>query len=245
DDDGVTFRSHIDGSPHRFTPESAIAVQAALGSDIAMALDQCPPGASARPVVEQALRRTTAWARRCLDAPLAKDQVLFGILRAAPVPALRGPPPDEPAPLPFAGLALGGFSVGEPIADMYATLDAFAHELPADRPRYLMGVGTPEDIERAVAAGIDMFDCVMPTRNARNGQHFTSTGKVVFPHAKQRLDTGPLDPDCPCETCTRYSRAYLRHLFHAREILYARLATLHNLTYYLRLVRALRAEILG
>jgi queuine tRNA-ribosyltransferase len=244
DDDGVTFRSHVDGSPHRFTPESAVAVQAALGSDIAMALDQCPPGASPRPVVEKAIQRTTAWARRCLDAPLARDQVLFGILQGGTDLDLRRRHLDELGPLPFAGLALGGFSVGEPIADMYATLDAFVHELPADRPRYLMGVGTPEDIERAVAAGVDMFDCVMPTRNARNGQLFTSAGKIVISHAKHRLDTGPVDPECPCETCTRHSRAYLRHLFVAREILYSRLATLHNLTFYLRLVRRLRAQVL-
>jgi queuine tRNA-ribosyltransferase len=138
-----------------------------------------------------------------------------------------------------------GFSVGEPIPEMYRCLDEIAGELPAERPRYLMGVGTPEDIRRAVAAGIDMFDCVLPTRNARNGQLFTGEGKLVISNARYRTDAGPVDPACPCETCARYSRAYLRHLFMAREILYARLATLHNLTHYLRLVRELRSEILG
>jgi queuine tRNA-ribosyltransferase len=244
DDDGVTFRSHVDGSAHRFTPESSIAVQRTLGSDIVMAFDQCPPGAGPRPVVEQAMARTTAWARRCLDAPLGPEQALFGILQGGADVGLRRRHLDELGPLPFAGFALGGFSVGEPIAEMYAALDAFAHELPADKPRYLMGVGTPDDIARAVAAGVDMFDCVMPTRNARNGQLFTSAGKLAISNAKFRLDTAPVDPDCPCETCARYSRAYLRHLFYAKEILYARLATLHNLTHYLRLVRRLRAEIL-
>jgi queuine tRNA-ribosyltransferase len=243
DDDGVTFRSHIDGSSHRVTPERSIEIQATLGSDIAMAFDQCPPGDSDRDTVLGAMRRTTAWARRCLDSPRAPGQALFGILQGGADVDLRRRHLDELGPMPFEGFALGGFSVGEPIPHMYAALDAFAHELPDDRPRYLMGVGTPEDLRRAVAAGVDMFDCVMPTRNARNGQLFTSQGKVVISHAKYRLDTGPVDPECPCETCTRHSRAYLRHLFIAREILYARLATLHNLTYYLRLIRDLRARI--
>jgi queuine tRNA-ribosyltransferase len=245
DDDGASFRSHIDGSPHRFTPERSIEIQAALGSDIAMAFDQCPPGDAPREVVELAMRRTTAWARRCLDTPRAPGQALFGILQGSVDLGLRRRHLDELGAMPFDGFALGGFSVGEPIAEMYAVLDAFAGELPEGRPRYLMGVGTPEDIRRAVAAGVDMFDCVMPTRNARNGQLFTASGKIVISHARYRLDAGPVDPSCPCETCTRYSRAYLRHLFLAREILFARLATLHNLTHYLRLVRRLRAEILS
>jgi queuine tRNA-ribosyltransferase len=244
DDDGVTFRSHIDGSSHRVTPEGSMAIQATLGSDIAMAFDECPPGAAPREVVLRAMARTTAWARRCLEVPLAAGQSLFGIIQGGSDVDLRRRHLDEIGRLPFPGFALGGFSVGEPIAEMYATLDVVADELPAAKPRYLMGVGTPEDIERAVAAGIDMFDCVMPTRNARNGQLFTSQGKVVISHAAHRIDTGPIDPECPCETCTRYSRAYLRHLYLAKEILYSRLATLHNLTFYLRLVRRLRAAIL-
>jgi queuine tRNA-ribosyltransferase len=243
DDDGVTFRSHLDGSAHRLTPERSIEIQATLGSDIAMVFDQCPPGDAPREVLLGAMARTTAWARRCLDAPRAPGQALFGILQGGTDVGLRRRHLDELGGMPFDGFALGGFSVGEPIPDMYTALDAFAHELPADRPRYLMGVGTPEDLRRAVAAGVDMFDCVMPTRNARNGQLFTSRGKVVISHAAHRLDTGPIDPECPCETCRLYSRAYLRHLYLAREILYARLATLHNLTYYLGLVRSLRAQI--
>jgi queuine tRNA-ribosyltransferase len=245
DDDGVTFRSHIDGSPHRFTPERSMEIQATLGSDIAMAFDQCPPGDAPRELVLRAMARTTAWARRCLAAPRAPGQALFGIVQGGTDVELRRRHLEELAPLGFDGLAIGGLSVGEPIPEMYRVLDAFADELPADRPRYLMGVGTPDDLRRAVAAGIDMFDCVMPTRNARNGQLFTSQGKVVISNACHRLDAAPLDPECPCETCTRYSRAYLRHLFLAREILYSRLATLHNLTYYLRLVRTLREEILS
>ncbi len=244
DNDGVTFRSHIDGSQHRLTPEKSIEIQRILGSDIAMAFDQCPPGDAGRDAITAAMTRTTAWARRCLDAPRAKDQALFGIVQGATHVDLRRQHLDALGGMPFDGFALGGFSVGEPIDSMYSTLDAFADELPADKPRYLMGVGTPEDIRRAVAAGVDMFDCVMPTRNARNGQLFTSQGKLVISHADNRLDDGPVDPECPCETCTRYSRAYLRHLFSSREILYSRLATVHNLTHYLRLVRSLRASIL-
>jgi queuine tRNA-ribosyltransferase len=210
-----------------------------------MAFDQCPPGDADPAVKAAAMRRTTAWARRCLAVPRPSHQALFGILQGGTDVDLRRRHLDELGPLPFDGFALGGFSVGEPIPEMYRALDAFADELPADKPRYLMGVGTPEDIRRAVAAGVDMFDCVMPTRNARNGQLFTSTGRLVISHAANRLDPGPVDPACPCETCTRYSRAYLRHLFFAKEILYSRLATLHNLTFYLRLVRELRAEILA
>jgi queuine tRNA-ribosyltransferase len=220
-------------------------IQATLRSDIAMAFDQCPPGGADRELVVRAMRRTTAWAHRCLAAPRATGQALFGILQGGTDLDLRRRHLDELGGLPWDGVALGGFSVGEPIADMYRTLDAFAHELPEDRPRYLMGVGTPEDLRRAVAAGVDMFDCVMPTRNARNGQLFTSEGKLVISHAKHRLDTGPIDAGCPCETCQSYSRAYLRHLFFAREILYSRLATLHNLTFYLRLIRQLRAEVVA
>ena len=151
---------------------------------------------------------------------------------------------DELGNLPFDGLALGGLSVGEPIAEMHRLLHEFAHELPEDRPRYVMGIGTPDDLREAVASGIDMFDCVMPTRNARNGSLFTSQGKVNIANARHRLDTGPLDPECPCETCTLYSRAYLRHLYQAREILYMRLATLHNLVFYRRWVARLRQEII-
>jgi len=245
DDDGVTFRSHIDGAKLRLTPERSIEIQATLGSDIAMAFDECPAGDAPPEVVAHALRRTTAWAARCLAAPRAPGQALFGIVQGGTDVALRRRHLGEIAAMDFDGIAIGGLSVGEAPAEMYRILDEFAHELPAERPRYLMGVGTPDDIRRAVAAGIDMFDCVMPTRNARNGMLFTSQGKVVISNARHRMDTGPLDPDCPCDACARYSRAYLRHLFMAQELLYMRLASLHNLTHYLRVVRALRAEILA
>jgi queuine tRNA-ribosyltransferase len=245
DDDGATFRSHIDGSPHRFTPESAIQVQAALGSTIAMAFDQCPPGDAPRETVEQAVARTTTWARRCLATPRAEGQALFGILQGGVHLDLRRRHLEELGGLPFDGFAIGGLSVGEPIPDMYRVLDGYAGDLPADRPRYLMGVGTTADLAQAVASGVDMFDCVLPTRNARNGQLFTSEGKLVISNARFRADPLPLDPACPCETCRRYSRAYLRHLFLAQELLYMRLATLHNVTHYLRFMRKLREEILG
>ncbi len=245
DDGGVTFRSHIDGSAHRFTPERSIEIQAALGSDIAMAFDELPSGDASRERMLAAMARTTAWAKRCLEVERPEGQALFGILQGGADVDLRRRHLDDIGPLPFDGVALGGFSVGEPIPAMYATLDAMAHELPDDKPRYLMGVGTPEDIERAVAAGVDMFDCVLPTRNARNGQLFTSLGKIVISNAKYRLDTGPIDPECPCDACAKTSRAYLRHLFMSREILYSRLATLHNVTYYLRWLRRLRREILA
>ncbi|HKA90732.1 MAG TPA: tRNA guanosine(34) transglycosylase Tgt [Haliangiales bacterium] len=245
DDDGVTFRSHIDGTPHRFTPERSMEIQAALGSDIAMAFDQLPSGDASRERMLAAMARTAAWARRCLEVDRPAGQALFGILQGGANVDLRRRHLDEIGPLPFDGMALGGFSVGEPIPAMYETLDAMAHELPEAKPRYLMGVGTPEDIERAVAAGVDLFDCALPTRNARNGQLFTSQGKIVISNAKYRMDAGPIDPECPCDACARTSRAYLRHLFMSREILYSRLATLHNVTYYLRWVRRLRREILA
>jgi queuine tRNA-ribosyltransferase len=245
DDEGVSFRSHIDGSLHRFTPERSIEIQRTLGSDIAMAFDQCPPGDAPRDVVATALRRTTAWAHRCLAAPRAPGQALFGILQGGSDLELRRRHLAELGGLEFDGFALGGFSVGEPIEVMHRVLGEIAPELPRDKPRYLMGVGTPADIKQGILSGVDMFDCVMPTRNARNGQLFTDEGKIVISHARHRLDDGPIDATCPCETCTRYSRAYLRHLFMAQEILFSRLATLHNLTHYLRQVRALRDWILA
>jgi queuine tRNA-ribosyltransferase len=245
DDDGVTFRSHIDGSKHRLTPEVSMQIQGVLGSDIAMCFDQCPPADGEPELIDRAIARTTAWAHRCLAVQRPQGQSLFGIVqggidldrRRAHLAAMRE--------LPFDGIAIGGLSVGEKIEDMYRILDAFAHELPADKPRYLMGVGTPADLERGILSGIDMFDCVMPTRNARNGYLFTSQGKVTISNAKHRMDTGPIDPDCPCETCATVSRAYLRHLYLAKEILFNRLATLHNLTFYARHVRRLRDRILA
>jgi queuine tRNA-ribosyltransferase len=246
DEDGVTFRSHLDGSQHRLTPERSMEIQGVLRSDIAMAFDQCPPGEAGPAEQEQAMERTTRWAERCLQVSRPEGQALFGIVQGGPDAARRRRHTAEIVGLGgFDGYALGGFSVGEPAETMYAVLDEVARELPADRPRYLMGVGTPADLRRAALAGVDLFDCVMPTRNARNGNLFTSGGTVVISNARYRSDTGPLDQNCPCETCRTVSRAYLRHLYQAREILYSRLATLHNLTFYARTMAALRAEIAG
>jgi queuine tRNA-ribosyltransferase len=245
DDDGVTFRSHLDGSKHRLTPEVSMRIQRVLGSDIVMCFDQCPPGDAADDVQEVALARTTAWAKRCRAAERAPGQALFGIVQGGIDTARRRRHAAEITKLDFDGHALGGLAVGENIEETYRVLDEVAHTLPPDRPRYLMGVGTPQDLERGIAAGIDMFDCVMPTRNARNGYLFSSQGRVNIPNAQHRTDLGPIDPECPCSTCRTHSRAYLRHLYQAKEILYSRLATLHNLTFYARHVRRLRDQILS
>jgi queuine tRNA-ribosyltransferase len=243
DDEGVVFRSPIDGSQRHLTPEESMRIQAVLRSDIAMAFDECPPGDADRDVIAAAMARTSRWARRCVGAPRPEGQLRFGICQGGTHLDLRQQHIDEITALGFDGYALGGFSVGEPIATMHELLGQTAPRLPAARPRYLMGVGTPLDIAIGIQAGVDMFDCVMPTRNARNGQLFTSEGKVVISHARYREDTSPLDPACACETCTRYTRSYLRHLHQCKEILFARLATLHNLTYYLSLVKRARQAI--
>ncbi len=244
DDEGVTFQSHIDGSRHRLTPEVSLQIQGVIGSDIAMVFDQCPPGDADAAAHEQAMARTTAWAARCAAVTRPPGQALFGIVQGGTDLDRRARHAAELVAIGFDGYALGGLSVGEPIPEMYRVLDAFAHTLPSDRPRYLMGVGKPADLAQGVAAGIDMFDCVMPTRNARNGYLFTSAGKITISNARYRMDFGPVDPECPCDTCRTHSRAYLRHLHMAREILYNRLATLHNLTFYARHMRALRDRIL-
>ncbi|MFW5925602.1 MAG: tRNA guanosine(34) transglycosylase Tgt [Myxococcota bacterium] len=243
DDDGVTFRSHLDGSLHRLTPEEAMRVQALLGSDVAMVLDECPPGDADRTAVERAVRRTTAWAKRCLAAPAAEGQARFGIVQGGVLRDLRRAHLDEIAALPFDGVALGGFSVGEPVATMHELLEAVAPRMPADRPRYLMGVGTPTDLIAAVGAGVDLFDCVLPTRNARNGQALTWSGRVNLRQARHRDDQAPLDARCDCDTCRTHSRAYLRHLFKAGEMLGPRLVSLHNLWFYGALMRSARRAI--
>ncbi len=243
-EEGVVFRSPVDGSPRHLTPEVSMQIQATLGADIAMAFDHCPPGDAGRDVVVDALERTTRWAARCAAAPRADGQQRFGIVQGGAHLDLRLRHLEEICALPFDGFALGGFSVGEPIPVMYQLLDEVAHRLPAGRPRYLMGVGTPRDLLTAIGAGIDMFDCVMPTRNARNGQLFTWRGKLVISNARFRNDLGPPDPDCACETCRTFSLAYLRHLHACGEILFARAATLHNLHFYLDLVGRARQAIL-
>jgi queuine tRNA-ribosyltransferase len=248
-EEGVSFRSPVDGSLRLLTPEVSMEVQAALGSDIAMAFDHCPPGDAELPIVEEAMARTTRWASRSLAAPRKNGQLRYGIVQGGVHVDLRRRHMAEICGLqhegrPFDGYALGGLSVGEPIPVMYEVLNAVAHELPATRPRYLMGVGTPADLLAGVAAGIDQFDCVMPTRNARNGFFFTSRGRVIIKQARYRLDASPIDDRCDCYCCTRFSRAYLRHLFQCQEILFSRMATLHNLTYYVRLMNEARAAIL-
>ncbi len=243
DDDGVTFRSHLDGALERLTPEESMRVQALLGSDVAMVLDECPPGEADRAKVEDAVRRTTAWAKRSLAAPRIEGQARFGIVQGAAFVDLRVAHLEEIAALECDGVALGGFSVGETRAQMYETLSAVAPRMPRDRPRYLMGVGTPEDLLHAVGAGIDMFDCVLPTRNARNGQALTWGGRVNLKQARHREDGAPLDARCDCPTCATHTRAYLRHLFHANEMLGPRLVTHHNLWFYGALMRRAREAI--
>lgn len=242
-EDGFVFRSHLDGSKRHLSPEIAMEVQGAIGADIAMQLDVCPPGEAPRAEVEAACKTTTRWARRCLAARRA-TQAVFGIVQGGTHVDLRRAHADELGALPFDGLALGGFSVGEPIARMHEVVGEIASALDPARPRYLMGVGTPIDLVLAIEAGVDMFDCVLPTRNARNGQALTRTGKVVIKQARYKEDHGPLDPECDCPACSGgYSRAYLRHLFLAGEILVLRLFSEHNLHLYGRLVREARDAI--
>ena len=242
-EDGFVFRSHLDGSRRALSPEVAMQVQGLLGADIAMQLDVCPPGDAARADVELACRTTTRWAARCLAAK-APGQAVFGIVQGGTDTALRAAHAEELAALPFDGLALGGFSVGEPIMKMHEVLAVIAPRLDPARPRYLMGVGTPADLVRAIGAGVDMFDCVLPTRNARNGQALTRSGKIVIKQARYKDDFSPLDPGCPCPTCAAgYSRAYLRHLYIAGEILVLRLLSEHNLHLYGQLTAEARAAI--
>ena len=242
-EEGFEFASHLDGKRLKLTPEEAMRIQGLLGSDIAMQLDVCLPGNSALPELVAAVERTTRWAERCLAAQ-SPGQSLFGIVQGGTNVELRLQHAETLAQLPFQGLALGGFSVGEPPASMHAALGQIAHRLDAARPRYLMGVGTPEDLLIAVGAGIDLFDCVMPTRNARNGQAFTWQGKLTIKNARYRDDPLPLDPECSCSACRGgYSRAYLRHLFVAGEILALRLLSEHNLALYARLMREARAAV--
>ena len=243
-EDGFTFKSHLDGSMHVLSPEEAVRVQGLIGADIQMQLDVCPPGEAPRDVVEAAVARTTRWGKRALAAPRPPGQALFGIVQGACFADLRRAHADELGALPFDGLALGGFSVGEEIERMHETLVEVAPALDPERPRYLMGVGTPRDLVRAIGAGVDMFDCVLPTRNARNGQALTRFGRIVIKNARWRDDPRPIDEACTCDCCAGgYSRAYLRHLYVAGEILSLRLLSLHNLHWYGELVAGARAAI--
>ncbi|MGI6638649.1 MAG: tRNA guanosine(34) transglycosylase Tgt [Desulfobulbus sp.] len=242
-EEGAAFRSHLDGSPLFLSPEDAIAVQEALGSDIMMALDTCIPYPASREEAAHATALTNRWAQRCRRAQPETGQLLFGIVQGGMYTDLRLAAMEELHDIGFDGYALGGLSVGEPKEEMLAMLAACAHHLPAEHARYLMGVGTPEDLVEGVFHGIDMFDCVMPTRNARNGMLFTSQGRVVIKNACFQKDASPLDPRCTCYTCRHYSRAYLRHLFQSREILAYQLNTIHNLHYYISLMAAMREAI--
>lgn len=241
--DGATFRSHIDGSLHEFTPERVVAIQEALGSDIAMVLDVCPPSTADRAEIDRALELTTAWAERTISARRRADQAVFGIVQGGLDLDLRRRHAAAITALPFEGFAIGGLSVGEAPADMYRVAGATAAVLPADKPRYLMGVGMPADFARCVLGGVDLFDCVFPTRAGRTGLLMTSRGRVVIKNSAYKDDLGPLDPECDCIACTRYSRAYLRHLFLAKEILASVLNTWHNLHFYARLMDRIRAAV--
>ena len=242
EEQGVHFRSHLDGSSHLLTPELTMQIQAALGSDIAMVLDICPRLPSSREEVAQAVARTTRWARRSVEA-YDGPGLPFGIVQGGTHPDLREQSVRGLCELDLPGYAIGGVYVGEERDAVGATVRRTAALLPADRPRYLMGVGRPQDLVDAVSAGIDLFDCVMPTRHARNGQLFTSSGKINIKRQEYRRDERPLDEDCPCESCREYTRAYLRHLFVSGEILGCRLNTIHNLTHYLRLMQRMREAI--
>jgi queuine tRNA-ribosyltransferase len=248
-EDGVTFRSHLDGSRHFLSPETSIRIQLDLGADVIMAFDECPPAKAERAYHEQSLSRTQRWLLRCRDAwlsaepPYGERPALFGIAQGGPFPDLRRRAIEEGAALDLPGYALGGYAVGEEPQEMWEGVARHAPELPREKPRYLMGVGTPEDLLAGIAAGIDMFDCVLPTRTARNGLLFTSRGRLNVKNARFADDEAPLDPGCTCYTCQTFTRAYLRHLFRAGEILALRLNTVHNLHHYLRLMEGAREAI--
>jgi queuine tRNA-ribosyltransferase len=245
DDDGVTFRSHIDGSRHRFTPERVMEIEQNLGADIAMALDECAVPDDYAYLKTKALPRTHAWAARCKAAHTRADQALFGIVQGGVFPDLREASAKAIVDLDFPGYAIGGLSVGESKEAMYETLDVTVPCLPAEKPRYLMGVGTPEDLVEGVARGIDIFDCVLPTRVARNGQALLRADKYNMRNAKFANDPRPIDATCGCYTCQSFSRAYIRHLLVAKEILGATLLTIHNLHTMLTLIHDIRAAILA
>jgi queuine tRNA-ribosyltransferase len=244
DDDGVTFTSHLDGSTRRLTPERAMEIQALLGSDVAMAFDQLVDPGLPRDEIAEAMDRTHRWAERSLAARGRPDQAVFGIIQGGVNSELRRASAAAIAGLPFDGIAIGGLSVGESKADMAATLAVVAEALGSDpRPRYLMGVGSPVDFFTAVEHGIDLFDCVLPTRVARTGQVWTDAGRLNLRNAAVMDDPAPIDADCGCEACRNHSRAYLAHLFRARELLAYRLASVHNVTWTLELLRRIRAAL--
>ena len=242
-DEGASFRSHIDGRLLELSPERAVRIQENLGSDIAMVLDECPPGNASPEVLRSAVRRTILWAERCKTAHRRTDQSLFAIVQGGTNLELRKECARALVDLDFPGYALGGFSVGEGPEAMHAALEPCTDVLPENKPRYLMGVGRPEDLLAGIAAGIDLFDCVMPTRNGRNALAFTNAGPIRMRNACHRRDSTPVESDCPCYTCVNFSRAYLHHLFHADEMLGPSLLSLHNVCFYLRLMAEGRRAI--
>jgi len=251
DENGIEFRSHIDGSKHYFTPQKVLDIQYNLGSDIMMILDDLVALPATQERIKASIERTTRWAEESIEYHRANQkkgiglvQNIFAIIQGGTDKAFREKSAKELCALDFDGFAIGGLSVGESNSDMYDTVEWTTQFMPTDKPRYLMGVGTPEDLVENVERGVDMFDCVMPTRNARNGTLFTSYGKVNIKSAKFKEDNEPLDPECGCMVCQTYSKAYLNHLFRAREITYFRLATIHNLYYYLELMKKMRVAIL-
>ena len=248
-DEGVEFQSHLDGSQHLFTPEVSMNIQRHLGSDIIMAFDECPPGKAEESIVEKAVERTTLWMGQCHEylennGPLFDwQQTLFPIVQGSIYESLRKRSAEELMPFAKCGMAIGGLAVGEEKNAMFETIEQMDGILLQDQPRYLMGVGRPTDLVKSVQLGVDMFDCVLPTRNARNGQLFTSHGIINIGNNRHKESFETIDPDCTCYTCQNFTRAYLRHLFNIKEVLGLRLATIHNLTYYMTLMEKIRSTI--
>jgi queuine tRNA-ribosyltransferase len=248
DDDGVTFRSHIDGSTHRFTPEKSVQIQHNLGADVIMCFDECPPPTD-RSIVRQAIDRTHAWARRCLDEHHRSGdpnrQALFGIVQGGIFPDMRAESAETLVSMDFPGYAVGGLAVGETKPQMLATLEQTVPLLPKNKPRYLMGVGSPEDLVNGVARGIDVFDCVLPTRVARNSAAMTRRGRINMANLKYAKDSDPIEEGCTCYACSNFSRAYIRHLIKAEEILAHQLLSIHNLNLLITIMREMRAAIIA
>lgn len=243
-EEGVVFRSHIDGSSHMLSPEKSMEIQKALGSDIVMIFDECPKLPASDEVLKKSMDLTLRWAKRCQDYPLSEHQNLFGIVQGGLSLKLRQECLERLEELNFPGLAIGGLSVGEKNEEMRELLDNFSHQMPENKPRYLMGVGKPLDVLHAIKSGVDMFDCVLPTRNARNGQFLTSQGPINIKNKKFLEDSGPPDPNCDCKVCQNYSRSYIRHLYNVGEYLAGQMISYHNLYFYLNMVKEARAAII-
>ena len=248
-DDGVEFRSHLNGDKHFITPKKSMEIQQYLGADIIMAFDQCPPSNADLKTIIQAVDRTKIWIEKCKKyleenpSKYAWEQIMFPIVQGGVIADLRKRSTEDVIPYAQCGIAIGGLAVGEEKPAMFDTINLMDELLPKEQPRYLMGVGTPADLVQAVKSGIDMFDCVMPTRNARNGQLFTNYGKINIRNKKYKSDFNPIDDECSCETCLNFTRAYVRHLFNINEILGLRLATIHNLHHYMHLMQTMRKQI--